>query len=149
MRGSITGRLYLPLVPMLLAACVATPADPVPQISSSPAAAASAVDPAVAAARIAPSLHAAAEALMNGVAPAQYAQGTVRADAQGRLQVYVHVDMVTPALVATLEQAGLQQAEPVAAMGVVQGWVAADRLTALAAVPGVAAIVPPRYATTR
>ncbi|MHB1617717.1 MAG: hypothetical protein ACYCUX_10695, partial [Metallibacterium sp.] len=82
-------------------------------------------------------------------APANYARGSVRADAAGRLQVYVHADAVTPALVAALEQAGLRQTSAVPALDVVQGWVAPRDLDALARVAGVSEITPPRYAVTR
>lgn len=137
----------LPALCLLLAACVASPTDPAARTSApAPAAAASAT---AASSRIAPVLYAAARALREGADPAQYARGVVRADAQGRLQVYVQVDNVTPSLVTALEQAGLQQAEAVPAMRIVQGWVAPDRMEALALVPGVAGIVPPRNARTR
>ena len=101
------------------------------------------------AAPIAPGLAAVAQALRAGAAPAAYARGLVRADAAGRLQVVVRVDRVDAALLDALRQAGLQQPEAVAAMRLVQGWVAPAQLAALARVPGVIAIEPPRYAVTR
>lgn len=102
-----------------------------------------------AAAPIAPGLAAAAQALRAGAAPAAYARGPVRADAAGRLQVVVRVDCVDAALLDALRQAGLQQPEAVAAMRMVQGWVAPAQLAELARVSGVIAIEPPRYAVTR
>ncbi len=124
---------------LLLAGC--TMAAPRP-----PAAGSARAD---AAAPIAPALAAAAQALLHGAAAAAYARGAVRADAHGRLQVYVRVAAVTPALLQALRAAGLERPEAVAAMGVVQGWVAPARLAALARVPGVVAVEPPRYARTR
>ena len=98
---------------------------------------------------IAPGLAAAAQALRAGAAPAAYAHGLVRADAAGRLQVVVRVGRVDAALLDALRHAGLQQPAAVAAMRMVQGWVAPAQLAALARVPGVIAIEPPRYAVTR
>ncbi|THD12186.1 hypothetical protein [Metallibacterium scheffleri] len=143
----------LPLLFMLLGALGACAVPAVPERPAPPAAALNAMDPRAATTRVpapvAPALRAAAAALLGGAAPADYARGSVRADASGRLQVYVHADAVTPALVAALEQAGLRQTSAVPALDVVQGWVAPRDLDALAHVAGVSAITPPRYAVTR
>ncbi len=137
-RQASTLRVAVFVLPLLLAACADAPPKPSP--------AATAVS---AAAPIAPALQAAAQALLAGAPPARYAQGLVRADAAGKLQVYVRVAQITPSLQAALQQAGLQQQEAVAAMGVVQGWVAPAALAQLARVPGVLAIEAPRYARPR
>jgi len=143
----------LPLLLLLLGALGACATPNAPGRSASAVAAMNPADPGAAAERVpaavAPELRAAAAALLGGAAPAAYAHGSVRADAEGRLQVYVHAEAVTPALVAALEQAGLRQTSAVPQLGVVQGWVAPRDLDALARVAGVSAITPPRYAVTR
>ena len=99
--------------------------------------------------RIAPVLAVAAQRLAAGAPASDYAQGPVHADARGRLQVYVYVAAVTPEHTQALRDAGLKDAEPSAALGVVQGWVPPGRLNAIAALPFVTRIAPPRYARTR
>ncbi|WP_297920631.1 hypothetical protein [Metallibacterium sp.] len=148
------GRARLPLLLVLLGALGACALRPAPDRPEQPLASAmNASNSSDAAPRapapVAPALRAAAAALLGGAAPADYARGSVRADAAGRLQVYVHAADINPALVATLQQAGLRQSSAVAALGVVQGWVAPRDLDALARVAGVSAITPPRYALTR
>lgn len=113
------------------------------------AGAAPAIPPAGSAGRIAPALVIAAQRLAAGAPLSDYAQGPVRADAHGRLQVYVSVDAVTPEHTQALRNAGLAGAEPSAAMGLVQGWVSPGRLQDLAALPFVTRIAPPRYARVR
>ncbi|MDE1958238.1 MAG: hypothetical protein KGI40_04035 [Xanthomonadaceae bacterium] len=113
------------------------------------AGAAPAIPPAGSAGRIAPALALAAQRLAAGAPLSDYAQGPVRADAHGRLQVYVSVDAVTPEHTQALRAAGLADAEPSAALGVVQGWLPPDRLGAIAALPFVTRIAPPRYARAR
>jgi hypothetical protein len=113
------------------------------------AGAAPAIPPAGSAGRIAPALIIAAQRLAAGAPLSDYAQGPVRADAHGRLQVYVSVDAVTPEHTQALHDAGLEDEEASAAMGVVQGWVAPGRLQAIAALPFVTRIAPPRYARVR
>ena len=108
-----------------------------------------AIAPAGRADRIAPALVVAAQRLAAGAPPSDYARGPVRADAHGRLQVYVAVDAVTAQQVQALREAGLEDAEPSAALGLVQGWVAPDRLQDLAALRFVTRIAPPRYARVR
>ena len=138
LRSGLRG-VGLLVLPVALGAC----AEPAGNIVPDRVAAAHAAAP------VAPGLVAAAQALRVGAAPSAYARGLVRADAAGRLQVVVRVDRVDAALLDALRQAGLQQPEAVAAMRTVQGWVAPTQLAALARVPGVIAIEPPRYAVTR
>ena len=141
-----------PLLPLVLpgliaiAGCSAAPAGGVRSSGSGlhPAAATTS-----AIATIAPELRDAAEALRQGASPSRYARGRVRADAAGRLQVYVHAALVTDALVQALQRAGLRQTSAVVTLGVVQGWVAPANLESLARVPGVSAVTPPTYAVTR
>ena len=108
-----------------------------------------AISPAGSAGRIAPALAVAAQRLAAGAPVSDFAQGPVHADARGRLQVYVSVDAVTAEHTQALRNAGLADAEPSAAMGVVQGWLSPARLQAIAALPFVTRITPPRYARTR
>ncbi len=108
-----------------------------------------AIPPAGRTGRIAPALAVAAQRLAAGAPVSDYAQGPVRADAHGRLQVYVSVDAVTAQHVQALREAGLEDAEPSAALGLVQGWVSPERLPDLAALPFVTRIAPPRYARVR
>ena len=127
-------RPLAPLLAILLCGCAGTtPAIP----------------PAGSAGRIAPALAVAAQRLAAGASASDYAQGPVHADARGRLQVYVYVDAVTPEHTQALREAGLEDAEASAAMGLVQGWVPPDRLQDLAALPFVTRIAPPRYARVR
>ena len=111
--------------------------------------AAPATAPAGSAGRIAPALAIAAQRLAAGAPVSDFAQGPVRADAHGRLQIYVSVDAVTPEHTQALHDAGLEDEEASAAMGVVQGWVAPGRLQAIAALPFVTRVAPPRYARAR
>lgn len=148
------GRLFpaTPLLPLILPALIAIAgcsAAPVGGVRSSasdllPAAAGT---PAIA--TIAPELRVAAAALRQGASPSRYARGRVRADAAGRLQVYVHAAAITDALVEALQRAGLRQTSAVVTFGVVQGWVAPANLESLARVPGVSAVTPPIYAVSR
>lgn len=98
-----------------------------------------------AAAKIAPSVVAVATQLEAGADPAIYNQGSVRADSQGRIQVYVHIDKITDAELATLSAKGLVRAVPSQMLHVVQGWVKPENLNALAALPFVTTITPPVY----
>ena len=77
------------------------------------------------------------------------ANGPVRSDAQGRLQVYVHVSSTTPEAVAALASHGLQDAAVSPEMNIVQGWVSPANLVNLAALSFVTRITPPRYAHPR
>lgn len=96
-------------------------------------------------AKIAPALAAVAAKLEAGADPKSYAQGMVRADAQGRLQVYVHLNEITADELAALKAHGLINIVPSPALHVVQGWVKPENLTALAALPFVIRITPPSY----
>lgn len=98
---------------------------------------------------ISPSLAAAARQLESGVDPGAFAQGRVRADSRGRLQVYVYVEPFTSAVLAALKTHGLEDAVSSPALRVVQGWVAPANLDGIAALPFVVRITPPQYAQTR
>ena len=126
-------RALTTLAAMLLSGCINMPAT----------------SPPASTARIAPALSAAARRLAAGAPASEYAQGPVRVDAHGRLQVYVSVNAVTAEHVQTLRAAGLSGARPSAALALVQGWVPPERLRDLAALPFVTRIAPPRYARTR
>ena len=93
--------------------------------------------------KIDPQVMAAARALEQGQATA------ARTDAQGRLQVYIHVADTRPDTLAKLARAGL--ADPLVSpeMRVVQGWVAPRDLESLAALPCVEKISFPLYASPR
>ena len=134
MQTARCGRGFATLLTIMLCGCVG---------------AAPATAPAGSAGRIAPALAAAAQRLAAGAPVSDFAQGPVRADAHGRLQIYVSVAAVTPEHTQALHDAGLEDVEPSAAMGVVQGWVAPGRLQAIAALPFVTRVAPPRYARTR
>ena len=106
-------------------------------------------DAPAAAAKVSPSLTAVAAQLESGVPPATFARGAVRADSQGRLQVYVYVDQLTPAVLVTLAARGLERIVPSPALHLVQGWVNPRNLNTLAGLPFVMRITPPRYALPR
>ena len=93
--------------------------------------------------KIDPQVAAAAQALTRGDAT------PARADAQGRLQVYVYVTDTTPDTLAKLERAGMAEALASPAMLVVEGWIAPRDLAGLAALPCVEKITLPRYASPR
>jgi len=101
--------------------------------------------PANAAAKISPQLMAVAQQLEAGADPLQFAHGSIRADAQGRIQVYVHVTQVTDDEVESLTANGLEQALPSPALHIVQGWARPQALNALAGLPFVTRITPPAY----
>lgn len=96
-------------------------------------------------AKIAPALTAVAAKLEAGAPPSDYAQGMVRANAQGRLQVYVHLSEITADELGTLKSHGLVNIVPSPALHVVQGWVKPKDLAALAGLPFVIRITPPSY----
>lgn len=96
-------------------------------------------------AKIAPALATVAEKLEAGADPQSYAQGMVRADAQGRLQVYVHLNEITPDELAALKAHGLVNIVPSPALHVVQGWVKPEDIVGLAGLPFVIRITPPSY----
>jgi len=94
--------------------------------------------------KIAPALLNAAQQLQRG--GGLPANGPVRSDSQGRLQVYVHVSNTSPETLAALAGHGLQDIEISPNMHVVQGWVNPANLLDLAALASVMRITPPRYA---
>lgn len=96
-------------------------------------------------AKIAPALAAVAAKLEAGADPQSFAQGMVRADAQGRVQVYVRLNEITADELGALKANGLVNIVPSPALHVVQGWVKPENLTALAALPFVIRITPPSY----
>ncbi len=102
-----------------------------------------------AAAKISPSLTAVAAQLESGMNPGNFARGAVRADSKGRLQVYVYVDQLTPAVLARLAAHGLVKVVPSPALHLVQGWVNPHDLDRLTGLPFVIRITPPRYALPR
>jgi hypothetical protein len=96
-------------------------------------------------AKISPAVIAAAQELEKG----ETLDREARADAQGRLQVYVYVTDTFATTLAQLTQAGLTDMNARADMGLVQGWVATHDLTGLAGLPCVKSITLPRYAVPR
>lgn len=101
------------------------------------------------AAKIAPALRKVAAQLESGVDPLAYRRGRVRADAHGRLQVYVHVAQVTDAEIASLAANGLTKIVPSPILRIVQGWVRPRDLDTLASLPFVTRITPPVYAVAQ
>jgi hypothetical protein len=89
----------------------------------------------------------AAQQLQRGVSLP--ANGPVRSDVQGRLQVYVHVSSTAPEAVAALASHGLQDTAVSPEMNIIQGWVSPANLANLAALSFVTRITPPRYAHPR
>ena len=69
-----------------------------------------------------------------------------RSDAEGRLQVYVHVTVVSSENVQALAESGLRNAVPSPTMGLVQGWITPRDIAALAALAIVTRITLPQYA---
>lgn len=99
--------------------------------------------------KIAPVLAAAAKRLAAGTPASAFAQGPVRADSEGRLQVYVYVSDLSSAAQAELAANGLKAGRAVAALHLVEGWVRPEHLPELAALPFVRRIAPPQYGRTR
>lgn len=75
--------------------------------------------------------------------------GPVRSDAQGNIQVYVHVTATSAEKLTVLGQHGLRHMLASPALRIVQGWVQPQKLVSLAALPFVVRITPPRYAIPR
>jgi hypothetical protein len=69
-----------------------------------------------------------------------------RSDADGRLEIYVYVRDTSADSLAALTAAGLRNAVPSPAMGVVQGWIAPRDVSALASLDVVTRITIPQYA---
>lgn len=101
------------------------------------------------AAKIAPSLTSAAAQLESGMNPSTFAHGAVRADAEGRLQVYVYVNQLTPDVLTELVTNGLEEAASSPALRLAQGWVDPRNLYGLAILSFVIRITPPQYARVR
>lgn len=71
----------------------------------------------------------------------------VRAD--GAVQVYLEIPVVTDAPIAALRAMGIEPERVVPAMGVVQAWLTPDQIDAVAAAPFVRAVRLPGYAEPR
>jgi hypothetical protein len=78
-----------------------------------------------------------------------YSTPAVRVDAAGRVQVYVEVENAGEEALAALEMRGLRVESSLARHGLVQGWIAFDRVDALADDPNVRRVRPPSYARPR
>ena len=100
-----------------------------------------------ASAKISPILMQAAQQLQGG--GSLPANGPVRSDAQGRIQVYVHVSDTSSAALTALSGHGLQGTVVSPEMHIVQGWVNPSDLTRLADLPFVTYITLPSYAKPR
>ena len=124
----------LALATLWLAACGATPAVMTTKDTG-------------AATKISPVLMQAVQQLRGGGSLS--ASGPVRSDAQGHIQVYVHVSDSSAAAVAALAGHGLQDTVVSPGMHIVQGWVNPSDLVKLAALPFVTYIAPPTYAKPR
>src|SRR5262249_39770900 len=72
--------------------------------------------------------------------------GLVRIDDQGRVQVYIRAEPATQSLLDQIATLGGKVDGQ--GLGVIQAWVPADALEALAALPGVRYIRPPDYPVT-
>ena len=94
---------------------------------------------------ISPRLEAARRALAAG----QTVDPTVKLDASGRLQVYVHVSRLEQAELTALKTAGLSVQLANSSAGIVQGWVAPEHLTDLAELQFVTRVTEPSYGTPR
>ena len=68
-----------------------------------------------------------------------------RTDSDGRLEVYVHMTNMSADSLAALAAHGLKRATPSPAMGLVQGWIAPQDVSALAALAVVSRITLPQY----
>lgn len=128
-------RKIISLLALLLTVGCAAESKPVPSPASLP--------------KIDPSLVVVAQQLENGVDPARFATGRVRADTAGRIQVYVYTEQQTPKMLQQLSEAGLQNMLASEAMRVVQGWVHPQQLNRLADLPFVRRIAPPVYGFTK
>lgn len=99
--------------------------------------------------KISPLLQSAAQQLLHGTPSSVFHGGLVRADDQGRLQVYVYVNKLTPDIVSNLTAKGLENTVASPALHVVQGWIRPQDLDTIAALPFVIRITPPKYAQPR
>ncbi len=101
------------------------------------------------ASKISPLLQSVAQQLLHGTPAADFHGGLVHVDDQGRLQVYVYVNTISPEIVSTLTAKGLTTAMPSPALHLVQGWTKPQDLKVIAALPFVTRITPPKYAQPR
>jgi subtilisin family serine protease len=84
-----------------------------------------------------------------GAAVQRRSSTTLKVDGAGRVQVYVHVADTTPATLAAVRQQGLDLELTNADFGILQGWVPAERLEALAAEAAVLRVRVPGYGRPR
>ena len=103
----------------------------------------------VATGKIAPVLKVVAQQLAAGKSPSDFTHGPVRANSQGRLQVYIYVSSLSSGNLSILAEQGLADAMPSPALHLVQGWVKPHDLDRLAGLQFVTRITPPRYAQPR
>jgi hypothetical protein len=80
---------------------------------------------------------------------ASYTHPLVRVDASGRIQTDILVTSVDAQVVSALRASRVQVEQTHADQQTVQGWIPFDRVEAVAALPFVRYIRPPRYATRR
>ena len=78
-----------------------------------------------------------------------YSTPFVKVDAAGRIHAYVHVTALGDEERAALTAAGASIEVAMERLRIVQAWLPYDRVTAVAALPFVARISPPSYATPR
>ena len=130
----LAGLAGLALAALWLAACTAAPAVM------------SAHDTGVSA-KISPVLMQAVRQLQRGASLP--ANGPVRSDAQGRIQVYIHVNDTSAAALTALAGHGLQDTVVSPEMHLIQGWASPSDLAKLAALPFVIRITPPAYGKPR
>ena len=93
----------------------------------------------------------------DGVTPANvathsttaYSNPFVRVDTEGRIHTDIVVTQLTPEVMADLHALQVQPTQTHASQMIIQGWVPFDRIAAVAALPFVQYIRPPRYAMRR
>ncbi len=82
-------------------------------------------------------------------APERFSTPLVRVDGHGRIQVYVHVDRLDDATLASLVSAGLVIEQTSPKHRIVQGWIPFERLRGLAALASVRRVGAPDYAVPK
>ena len=73
----------------------------------------------------------------------------VRIDKGGRIQVYLEVEEITPALLGLLKEKEVSTELTNPTLRIIQAWVPFDRIAELAELPSVKRIRPPDYGVTR
>lgn len=134
-------------LPLVLAGCGAT--GPAAGGGSGPSApsAATLSNPAIAStlAKMARRVRAAPSAR----AAAALSTRMVRVNEQRRIQVYIHVQQLTPALEQGIAAAGAAELRPSKPLGLYQAWVSPAALAKIATLDGVTKITPPNYGSPR